>query len=134
MDAGKIAPHFLGAYSPPVKTLAFTLKKLSEPDRKTPEGLRRQTREREERIPFELLGNTGFIPLYRDVRKILLADIYKDMNKRAEGVYNAEEIEELKRNDPREYKKVIYEKKVERYKKRYEKFIDYKRNPRSWRD
>ena len=134
LDAGKIAPNFLGAYSPPVKTLAFTLKKLSEPDRKTPEGLRRQTREREERIPFELLGNTGFIPLYRDVRKILLADIYKDMNKRAEGVYNAEEIEELKRNDPREYKKVIYEKKVERYKKRYEKFIDYKRNPRSWRE
>ena len=72
--------------------------------------------------------------MYRDVRKILLADIYKDMGKKPEGVYSADELEELKTSDFREYKKVIYEKKIERYRKRYEKYIDYKRNPRAWMD
>ena len=94
LDAGKILPNFLGAYSPPVKTqLAFATRKLTEPDRKTTNARERQIRERNERIPLEILGNTGFVPLYRDVRKVLLADIYQGLG-RQEKTYNKEELEE----------------------------------------
>ncbi len=134
MDAGKIVPNFLGPYSPPVKSAAFALRKLTEPDRKTSEARRRQIREREERIPLELLGNTGFIPLYRDVRKVLLADIYKDLKKKKEKTYNREELEELKKTNPREYRKVIFDKKMLRYEKALEKYKTYLRDKRGWRD
>jgi len=134
MDAGKIVPNFLGPYSPPVKSAAFALRKLTEPDRKTSEARRRQIREREERIPVELLGNTGFIPLYRDVRKVLLADIYKDLRKKKEKTYNREELEELKKTNPREYRKVVFDKKMLRYEKALEKYKTYLRDKRGWRD
>lgn len=134
MDAGKIVPNFLGPYSPPVKSAAFALRKLTEPDRKTSEARRRQIREREERIPLELLGNTGFIPLYRDVRKVLLADIYKDLKKKKEKTYNREELEELKKTNPREYRKVVFDKKMLRYEKALEKYKTYLRDKRGWRD
>jgi hypothetical protein len=134
MDAGKIAPNFLGPYSPPVKSVAFALRKLTEPDRKTSEARRRQIREREERIPVEFLGNTGFIPLYRDVRKVLLADIYKDLRKTKEKTYSREELEELKKTNYREYKQVMYDKKLLRYEKALEKYKMYLRDKRGWRD
>lgn len=134
MDAGKIAPNFLGPYSPPVKSVAFALRKLTEPDRKTSEARRRQIREREERIPVEFLGNTGFIPLYRDVRKVLLADIYKDLKKKKEKTYSREELEELKKTNYREYKQVMYDKKLLRYEKALEKYKMYLRDKRGWRD
>ena len=38
-----------------------------------------------ERLPLELLGNLGLIPLYRDIRALLLADIYKGMGKDKKG-------------------------------------------------
>jgi hypothetical protein len=134
MDAGKIVPNFLGPYSPPVKSAAFALRKLTEPNRKTSEARRRQIREREERIPLELLGNTGFIPLYRDVRKVLLADIYKDLKKKKEKTYNREELEELKKTNPREYRKVVFDKKMLRYEKALENYKTYLRDKRGWRD
>ena len=134
MDAGKIAPNFLGPYSPPVKSVAFALRKLTEPDRKTSEARRRQIREREERIPVEFLGNTGFIPLYRDVRKVLLADIYKDLKKKKEKTYSREELEQLKKTNYREYKQVMYDKKLLRYEKALEKYKMYLRDKRGWRD
>ena len=124
----------MGPYSPPGKSVAFALRKLTEPDRKTSEARRRQIREREERIPLELLGNTGFIPLYRDVRKVLLADIYKDLRKTKEKTYNREELEELKKTNPREYRKVDFDKKMLRYEKALEKYKTYLRDKRGWRD
>tara|TARA_R100001440_G_scaffold26542_4_gene43409 strand:+ start:8898 stop:15071 length:6174 start_codon:yes stop_codon:yes gene_type:complete len=134
LDAGKIAPNFLGPYSPPVKTLAFATRKLTEPDRKTSEARERQVREREQRIPIEILGNTGFVPLYRDVRKVLLADIYKGLRNEKKSGLSREELEKLKIENPRKYKDVMYQKKLERYERAYKNFIDYKRSPRTWRD
>ncbi len=134
VDLGKLAPNFLGPYSPPVKTLALTAKKFTEPARKTIDAKERQDREKFQRVPVEILGNTGFVPLYRDVRKILLADIYQGMGKKQEGVYSKEELEKLKKENPRKYKDVVYKKKMERYDKAYKNYIDYKRSPRSWKD
>jgi len=134
MDAGKIVPNFLGPYSPPVKSAAFALKKLTEPNRKTSVARQRQVREKQERIPLELLGNTGFIPLYRDVRKVLLADIYKDLRKEKVKTYNREELEQLKLDNPRKYRDVIYDKKMLRYEKALEKYKTYLRDKRGWRE
>ncbi len=33
------------------------------------------------RIPLEILGNAGFIPLYKDIRKITMKNIYKDLER-----------------------------------------------------
>lgn len=134
VDFGKLAPNFLGAYSPPVKTIAFGLKKLTEPDRKTPDARKRQKAEKNLRIPLEILGNTGFIPLYKDVRKVLLADIYESLrNAKKEETYNSEELDQLKKSNKRKYNKIIYDKKVQRYNKAYKKYLDYKKSPGKWR-
>ena len=132
LDPGKIVPNFLGPYSPPVKTLAFETRKLTEPDRKTSSARERQIREREERIPIEILGNTGFVPLYRDVRKILLADIYADLKRKSKS-YSKDELDKLKTTDPIKYKDVVYKKKLEKYDRDYKKYVEYRRNPRSWK-
>ncbi len=132
LDPGKIVPNFLGPYSPPVKTLAFATRKLTEPDRKTSSARERQIREREERIPIEILGNTGFVPLYRDVRKILLADIYADLKRKSKS-YNKEELDKLKTTDPIKYKDVVFKKKLEKYDRDYSKYVEYRRNPRAWK-
>ena len=56
-------------------------KKLTEPDRKEPDAIERQNNERYVRLPLELMGNLGFIPLYKDIRKMVLADIYGDLTR-----------------------------------------------------
>jgi hypothetical protein len=33
------------------------------------------------RLPLEVLGNTGLIPLYKDVRKLVLRNMYKEMRR-----------------------------------------------------
>lgn len=70
-----------GALSPAMKTTDLMLNKIFEEPKKQSAAKERRNREITERIPLELLGNTGFIPLYKDVRKVLLADIYKDLRK-----------------------------------------------------
>ena len=69
------------AYGPILGTADLLTKKLTEPDRKTADARERQDAERYVRLPLELLGNLGFIPLYKDVRKMVLADIYGDLTR-----------------------------------------------------
>ena len=33
------------------------------------------------RTPLEVFGNLGYVPLYRDVRRIVMKDLYKDYKK-----------------------------------------------------
>jgi hypothetical protein len=69
------------AYGPILGTADLLTKKLTEPDRKEPDAIQRQQEERYIRLPLEILGNTGFIPLYKDVRKIVLSQIYGDLSR-----------------------------------------------------
>lgn len=69
------------AYGPILGTADLLTKKLTEPDRKEPDAITRQQEERYVRLPLEILGNTGFIPLYKDVRKIVLSNIYGDLSR-----------------------------------------------------
>lgn len=81
-DLGKIMLNLFGPYTPAVKTLSFGVSKLGEPKRKTKAARERQEREISERLPLEILGNLGLIPIYKDVRKEVIETIYKDINKK----------------------------------------------------
>jgi hypothetical protein len=77
-----------GAFGPALKTADFITRKALEPDKKKQDAIERQQNEINVRIPLEVLGNAGFIPLYKDVRKAVLKDMYKDL---ANAESNAED-------------------------------------------
>jgi hypothetical protein len=77
--------NLMGPFGPFYKMAEFGVKALSADEKKDPAARIRQQRELNERLPLELLGNLGLIPLYRDIRALLLADIYKDMGKEKKG-------------------------------------------------
>jgi uncharacterized protein (UPF0218 family) len=77
--------NLMGPFGPFYKMSEFGVKALSADEKKDPAARIRQQRELNERLPLELLGNLGLIPLYRDIRSLLLADIYKGMGKDKKG-------------------------------------------------
>jgi hypothetical protein len=72
---------FTAAYGPILKTADLIVRKATEPEKKTAEARQRQEDEKYVRIPLEVLGNLGFIPMYKDIRKVVLQNIYKDLEK-----------------------------------------------------
>jgi transcriptional antiterminator NusG len=48
-------------------------------DKKEADAIERQEDVKNIRIPLEVLGNAGFIPLYKDIRKTVMNNIYKDL-------------------------------------------------------
>lgn len=104
-----------GAFGPSLKTADFIVKKALEQDKKKPDAIARREKELNVRIPLEVLGNAGFVPLYKDVRKEVMKDIYKDLEQ-ADKI--AEEKREKKKNKPggmnredlKRYKPELYEK------------------------
>lgn len=91
-------PNFMGSYSPIAKTAALGLKVLTSPEKKEAGAIERQEKERDIRLPLEILGNMGLVPLYKEVRKAVMDNIYKDL-KSGGGISE----EELKRTDPKMY-------------------------------
>jgi hypothetical protein len=49
--------------------------------KKEADAIERESRVVKERIPLEILGNLGFVPLYKDVRRAALKSIYSDLEK-----------------------------------------------------
>jgi hypothetical protein len=83
-DIMEYIKSFSGAFSPVISTAQRTLEVVvKEP--KTQAAQERRLRELSTRTPLEILGNTGYIPLYRDVRKIVMEYLYKDMRKEKKG-------------------------------------------------
>jgi hypothetical protein len=78
---GDYLVNMMGPVTPIAKTASLIVKKATEEPKKKAEAIERREREINLRIPLEILGNTGYIPLYKDVRKIIMADIYKGMKK-----------------------------------------------------
>jgi len=77
--------NLMGSFGPFYKMTEFGVKALSADEKKDPAARVRQLRELNERLPLEVLGNLGLIPFYREIRMILLADIYKGMGKDKKG-------------------------------------------------
>jgi hypothetical protein len=71
---------FSGAYGPAISTAARTIE-VAARSPKTPDAVERRMKELTTRTPLEILGNTGYIPLYKDVRRIMMYELYKDMKK-----------------------------------------------------
>jgi hypothetical protein len=88
-----------GSYGPAIKTADLVLKKAFEDDKKEFDAIKRQEKEKNIRIPLEVLGNLGLIPLYKEIRKSVMKDIYKDLEK-GKGVSR----EELKKTNPKMYR------------------------------
>ena len=131
-DGDKFLTSFLGAYTPLANSVLFGIKKYSEKDFKEAESRERQKREKTERVPIEILGNVGMVPLYKDVRELLIKDIYKDMGKN-DVTYTKDELKKLKRNNPNTYKNYIFKKRSEKYNRDLTKYQEYIRNKRKWR-
>lgn len=74
-------PNFMGSYGPMAKTAALGIKVITANEKKTIKAKERQEKERNIRLPLEILGNAGYIPLYKEVRKSVMNDIYKDLKK-----------------------------------------------------
>jgi hypothetical protein len=68
-------------YSPFIKTIDYMIGKATEAPKVTEAARKRQQDEVMIRLPLELLGNVGLIPLYKDVRKMVLRNIYGEMRK-----------------------------------------------------
>ena len=91
-----IFPNLLGAYSPFVKSIVFGINKLAAEEKKEKAARERQRREIEERLPLEIGGLTGFIPFYRDIRKSLMDDIYKDLRNKKKKKKKKKEIKYIR--------------------------------------
>ena len=100
-----------GAFGPSLKTADFIVKKALEPEKKEADAIARREKELNIRIPLEVLGNAGLVPLYKDVRKAVMKDIYQDLedadenaeNKRLiklEKLQGYENESDMKRYDP----------------------------------
>jgi hypothetical protein len=68
-----------GPFGPTLKTLDFAIRELTDEPKQKQEAIERQNLERMVRIPLELLGILGFIPMYKDVRTVVNDKIYKDL-------------------------------------------------------
>jgi len=100
-----------GAFGPSLKTADFIVKKALEPEKKKADAIARREKELNVRIPLEILGNAGLVPLYKDVRKAVMKDIYKDLENaektagdkkkaKAERLQGYESEADMKRYDP----------------------------------
>jgi len=78
---GDLLLRFGGSFGPALSTADLIVRKVSEPARKSPEARRRQLDEQLIRMPLEVAGNLGLIPIYKDVRKVAIQEIYKDLRR-----------------------------------------------------
>jgi hypothetical protein len=70
-----------GPYSPAFKTAKFAYDKLTDGEKKQVDAIIRKKRALSQRLPLEILGHAGFVPFYKDVRRLLMDDMYKGMGK-----------------------------------------------------
>ena len=82
-----------GAFGPALKSADFIVRKGLEDDKKKPDAIERQEKERNVRIPLEILGNAGFIPLYKDIRKAVMKEMYSSLE---QADKNAEDKKRVK--------------------------------------
>jgi len=69
----------LGPYGAPARTGVLAIKKATEKDRVKGSAIDRQEAEFN-RLYLELGGMFGFIPMYKDLRRLYIKEIYKDLD------------------------------------------------------
>jgi hypothetical protein len=110
-----------GSFGPALKTADLVARKMFEAPKKKEDAIERGKQETQIRIPLEILGNLGYVPLYKDIRKIVMDQIYKDLEnagKKADDKKQAEKEmlrgyenkTDMKRYNPELYEQVFGEK------------------------
>jgi hypothetical protein len=73
--------NMLGPVAPAVRTSVLAIEKMTAPPKKEADAIERAEKEKYLRVPLEVLGQAGLVPFYKDIRKVILAEMYKDLNK-----------------------------------------------------
>ena len=84
--------NMLGSFGPAAKTADLIVRKLSEPEKKEAAAIERQKKELNVRIPLEVLGNAGLVPLYKDIRKVVMKEMYKDLENAQSNADNKSQL------------------------------------------
>jgi hypothetical protein len=100
-DLSDLIKNMMGPFAPAYKTADLAVRKIFEKPKKKEDAIKRQEAETNIRIPLEIAGNLGLVPLYKDIRKIVLKDMYSSI-KKAEK--EAEEKKETKDKQTQEAK------------------------------
>lgn len=141
-----------GSFGPALKTADLLTRKAFEAPKKEEAAIERGKQETQVRIPLEVLGHLGYVPLYKDIRKIVMDQMYKDLENADKKVKDKKQAEkemlhgyenktDMKRYNPELYEQVFGEKspgydaeqakrKIEKEKedlerKRKDEFYDY---------
>ncbi len=77
--------NMLGPAAPTVRTSVLVAEVMTAPPKKEADAIERAAKEKYIRVPLEALGQAGLIPFYKDTRKVVLAEMYKDLNKAEKG-------------------------------------------------
>ena len=107
-DIAKNAAKYFGPLSPIIGTAVLAGERLTEPEKKTQEAIDRANKDLMVRVPLEIAGNVGLIPLYKDVRKVMMKEMYKDMDESSSGKSSQGGLtkEEMKKYLPDVYKQM----------------------------
>lgn len=113
--------NLMGPLGPSAKTGSLMYKTYLGADKKEEDAIQRQEDVKKTRIPLEVFGNLGMVPLYKDIRKIVLKEMYKGLNDEKPKESKANSKKYLKENHPDLYKEFYGksgdEQEVERIKK-----------------
>ena len=113
--------NLMGPLGPSAKTGSLMYKTYLGADKKEEDAIQRQEDVKKTRIPLEVFGNLGMVPLYKDIRKIVLKEMYKGLNDEKPKESKGNSKKYLKENHPDLYKEFYGksgdEQEVERIKK-----------------
>jgi hypothetical protein len=112
LEAFDVIANISGPYSPAIKSLDFVTKKLTEEPKKEAAAIERQEQEKAVRVPLEILGNLGYVPMYKDIRAIVNKSIYSELDKELDKQGQKEEEFKpmgLNKSDLQRYYPEVYE-------------------------
>jgi len=101
VDFGDIALMFTGSFTPFAKTIDLGIRKAFEDPKKEPAAIERQKNEMYVRFPIEVLGNMGLIPMYKDVKNVVIGKIYEGLKKEMKADKDKSKEEETKKSRSR---------------------------------
>jgi len=133
---GDLLLRFGGSFGPALSTADLVVRKATEPKRKTAVSRERQLNEQIIRMPLEIAGNLGLIPIYKDVRKVAVQEIYKDLRKakKLKGKSRSpEELLKLKKTNRNLYNQIIQKSKKGKLSSKAKVYNDFIRNRNLWR-
>lgn len=101
---------------------------------RTEESKEKNKKELTDRMVLELLGNSGLVPFYKDIRRIIIKNMFEDQRKseqrRKEEKEYKEYLEFLKENDPGTYREELRNKANDSFEGEY--FEDNNFDPSEW--